>query len=227
MSDRLKLVIFDVDGTLVDSQGAIVSSMAAAFAAVDRPLPDRQTLLSVVGLSLDRVFPVLAGDEPPARQARMVEAYKHAYMTDRATQGVAASAPFYPGALELLRELQAVPHVLLGIATGKSRRGLDKMIEGHGLEGLFVTQQVADFHPSKPHPSMIHQALADAGVGPEDAVMVGDTSFDMEMAAAAGVPGIGVGWGYHGRDRLAAARVIVEEYAGLRAELDQMWSVFA
>ena len=120
-----------------------------------------------------------------------------------------------------------MPEVLLGIATGKSRRGLDKLIEGHGLEGLFVTQQVADFHPSKPHPSMILQAMADTGVAPAQTVMIGDTGYDMEMAAAAGVPGIGVTWGYHGRERLGAASLLAEDYDGLRAALGQVWSVTA
>ena len=130
----------------------------------------------------------------------MVEAYKNAYMELRAKAGVAQSSPLYPGALETLQALHAVPEVLLGVATGKSRRGLDKLIEGHGLEGMFLTQQVADHHPSKPHPSMILQAMADVGVAAQDTVMIGDTSFDMEMAAAAGVHGIGVSWGYHDRE---------------------------
>lgn len=224
MSTPLKLVIFDVDGTLVDSQATIVSAMAAAFASVDAPLPDRQTLLSVVGLSLDQIYPILAPSLPETAHRQMVEAYKHAYMTDRAQAGVAQTAPFYPGAYEMLHDLNSVPDILLGVATGKSKRGLDKLIEGHGLHGLFVTQQVADFHPSKPHPSMIIQAMADAGVAPADTVMIGDTSFDMEMAAAAGVPGIGVSWGYHGRDKLHHAKVIVDDYADLKSVLDEMWS---
>jgi len=115
--------------------------------------------------------------------------------------------------------------VLLGIATGKSKRGLDKLIEGHGLHGLFVTQQVADFHPSKPHPSMIFQAMADAGVSAENTVMVGDTSFDMDMAAAAGVRGIGVNWGYHTPDRLQNAAQIIDSYADLPLLLDAFWSL--
>ncbi|KIN70632.1 Hydrolase [Sulfitobacter noctilucae] len=223
MTADLRLVIFDVDGTLVDSQATILSAMAAAFGAVDRPLPTRQHVLGTVGLSLHKIFPILVPDGSPADHDRMVEAYKNAYMTDRATSGVVQTAPFYPGAFETLKALHAVPEVLLGVATGKSKRGLDKLIEGHALEGLFVTQQVADFHPSKPHPSMILQAMTDAGVDPAQTVMIGDTSFDMEMAAAAGVRGIGVSWGYHGRDRLKAADRVVDTFDELNEVLGQSW----
>jgi phosphoglycolate phosphatase len=225
MSRPLRLVIFDVDGTLVDSQGDIVAAMTAAFAAVDAPVPSRTEVLSIVGLSLDVAMTVLAPARSSGDHLRMVKAYKDAYMTLRAEAGVAQSSPLYSGALDTLRKLHAKPEVLLGVATGKSKRGLDKLIAGHGLEGLFVTQQVADFHPSKPHPSMIHQAMADAGVGPEATVMIGDTSFDMDMAAAAGVTGIGVKWGYHSADKLVAATHLVESYAALPALLEQIWSI--
>jgi len=225
MSGPMRLVIFDVDGTLVDSQGDIVAAMTAAFAAVDAPVPSRSEVLSIVGLSLDVAMTVLAPTRSAGDHLRMVEAYKDAYMALRAEAGVAQSSPLYPGALDTLRKLHAEPEVLLGVATGKSKRGLDKLIAGHGLEGLFVTQQVADFHPSKPHPSMIHQAMADAGVGPEATVMIGDTSFDMDMAAAAGVTGIGVKWGYHSADKLVAATHLVDDYAALPTLLEQIWSI--
>lgn len=225
MSAPLRLVIFDVDGTLVDSQGDIVAAMKEAFAAVDLPLPERKTLLSVVGLSLDVLFPILEPELTASGHAKMSDAYKAAYMKLRATFGVAQSSPLYPGALETLRALHAIPDVLLGVATGKSKRGLDKLIEGHGLQGLFVTQQVADFHPSKPHPSMVLQAMSDAGVDADNTLMVGDTTFDMEMAAAAGVRGIGVSWGYHDAEKLRQAAHVVDSYAELALTLGQCWRV--
>jgi phosphoglycolate phosphatase len=116
-----------------------------------------------------------------------------------------------------------VPETLLGVATGKSARGLDKLLEGHDLRSYFVTRQVADHHPSKPHPSMLRAALAEIGVAPENAVMVGDTSFDMEMAQAAGIAGIGVAWGYHRPEALGAAREIVQDFRALPEAIARVW----
>ncbi len=220
MAGDLRLVIFDVDGTLVDSQVDIVAAMAQAFEAVGRSAPDRADVLSIVGLSLEVAVRRLA---PDADHERMTAAYKDAYMTLRRQSGAAHSSPLYPGARDLLDRLGAQPEVLLGLATGKSKRGLDKLIEAHGLEGLFVTRQVADFHPSKPNPSMINQAMADVGVTKAQTVMIGDTSFDMEMAAAAGVPGFGVAWGYHPQHALGAAHAVVEDFAALEAALARHW----
>lgn len=224
MSTPLRLVIFDVDGTLVDSQADILMSMTAAFDAVAQPVPSRTEILGVVGLSLDVLFPVLAPDVDAHLHSRMIEAYKATYMDRRAQIGAAQSSPLYPGALEVLHALYAQPETLLGVATGKSKRGLDQVMQGHALEGLFVTRQVADFHPSKPHPSMILQAMTEAGVDPAQTVMIGDTSFDIEMATAAGVAGIGVSWGYHHRDRLQAAAHVIDDFAHLPAVLDKLWS---
>tara|TARA_R110002095_G_C4203614_1_gene235279 strand:- start:401 stop:1087 length:687 start_codon:yes stop_codon:yes gene_type:complete len=221
----LKLVIFDVDGTLVDSQADILLAMAAAFNAVGAALPPRDVVLGIVGLSLDVALPTLAPDRTQAEHAQMVAAYKDSYMESRKKIGAAQSSPLYPGALAALRALQGRDEVLLGIATGKSRRGLDKLIEGHGLEGLFLTQQCADFHPSKPHPSMILAALSEMGVTPDQAVMVGDTSFDMQMAQAAGIGALGVSWGYHDTARLTDADVIIDSYDALAPALDQIWSI--
>lgn len=223
MTSPLRLVIFDVDGTLVDSQGDIVAAMTAAFADVAVLLPHRDTLLSIVGLSLEVAMPVLAPDQPDHVHVRMVQSYKDAYMQLRAEVGIEQSSPLYPGAMDALHALNLMPDMMLGIATGKSRRGLDKLIEGHALDGVFVTQQVADFHPSKPHPSMIFQAMTDAGVTPENTVMIGDTSFDMDMAAAAGVRGVGVNWGYHGAEKLGNAHVLINGFEDLIPALQNIW----
>ncbi|QEW22111.1 Phosphoglycolate phosphatase [Marinibacterium anthonyi] len=218
----LKLVIFDVDGTLVDSQAAIVGAMTHAFAAVDAPLPARDVLLSIVGLSLDHAMPRLAPDLEPAAHDRMVEAYRDTFRANRLSQGE-ASMPLYPGALEALQALAEIPEVLLGVATGKSRRGLDAMIEAHGLEKYFVTRQVADDHPSKPHPSMILTAMSETGVDAVDTVMIGDTEFDMAMAAAAGVAGLGVSWGYHPVHMLQPSRAILDDFGALAGQLEAFW----
>ncbi|WP_299899014.1 HAD-IA family hydrolase [uncultured Ruegeria sp.] len=222
MSAPLRLVLFDVDGTLVDSQGSIVHSMTTSFQAVSVPVPTREAILSIVGLSLPHAIARLVPEQPLSVQNDLVEGYKEAYHSHRLDLG-AASSPLYPGAREAIEALYAVPDVLLGVATGKSQRGLDALIEAHGLEAYFVTRQVADHHPSKPHPSMVQTALAETGVDPACAVMIGDTSYDMDMAAAAGVRGIGVTWGYHDRSALTAASCIIETFDQLPNALAGMW----
>lgn len=216
----LKLVVFDVDGTLVDSQADIVLAMTAAFAAVGQVAPERDRILSIVGLSLERAIAQLAPDAAPDDLATMVAAYKDAYVQ---RQGSDAAAPLYPGVRDLLARLEQHADWLLGVATGKSRRGLTAVLAAHGLERRFVTEQVSDFHPSKPHPAMLQAALDDAGVAAGDAVMVGDTSYDMDMAQAAGVYAIGVSWGYHPPELLGSADVVIDDMADLPAILSQRW----
>lgn len=220
MSTPLRLVIFDVDGTLADSQGAIVGAMAGAFEGADLPVPSRADILSIVGLSL----PLAMQELVPAADAevldRLVEGYKHSYMRARSQHG-AAHSPLFPGALEVIKTLNAVPDYLLGIATGKSKRGLDALLAAHDLT-CFVTQQVADFHPSKPHPAMVEAALAETGVAARDAVMIGDTSFDMDMGRAAGVTTIAVDWGYHPVDQLDADHRI-SRFDQLPPLLERLW----
>ncbi|RLK07834.1 HAD-IA family hydrolase [Ruegeria conchae] len=222
MSAPLRLVLFDVDGTLVDSQGAIVSAMTASFQAQSLPVPSRNAILSIVGLSLPHAMARLASDQSDLVQNALVDGYKQAYHAQRLEQG-AASSPLYPGAREVIQALHDMPEVLLGVATGKSKRGLDALLEAHGLEQHFITRQVADHHPSKPHPSMIETALAETGVGAAHSVMVGDTSFDMEMAAAAQVAGIGVSWGYHDRSALSTAQYVIESFEELPVTLANIW----
>ncbi|GIT89194.1 HAD-IA family hydrolase [Roseobacter sp. OBYS 0001] len=223
MSTPLRLVIFDVDGTLVDSQGDILGAMRHAFGAVDLEVPSRDAVLGIVGLSLPVAMARLAPDAGPAVQDELVEGYKSAYVDMRAKVGAAQSSPLYPGARDSLEQLHAAPEVLLGVATGKSKRGLDSLIKAHDLGSFFVTQQVADFHPSKPHPSMILQAMADTGVDPENTVMIGDTSFDMEMAQSAGVRSIGVSWGYHPVSALTGAAEILTDFAALPTAISRLW----
>lgn len=218
----LRLVIFDVDGTLVDSQALILAAMEFAFDGEGLVMPARTEVLEGVGLSLDVLMPRLVPQLDGATHGRLVQGYKGAYMRLRDTQGGAATSPFYPGARAALEALHAQPQTLLGVATGKSRRGLDKLIEGHSLDGMFVTSQTADDHPSKPHPAMLVQALAEAGVDARDAVMVGDTAYDMEMAQAAGITGIGVTWGYHPRNRLQAAAHVIDGFDALLPLLDRI-----
>lgn len=221
---RLKGVIFDVDGTLVDSQADILAAMGGAFTEQGLAAPTRDAVLGIVGLSLDVAIPLLAPQCDAVTCARMVQGYKDAYAELRRAQGADISSPLYPRARAALEQLRNIDEVLLGVATGKSRRGLDKLIEAHGFGGVFLTQQVADDHPSKPHPSMLFQAMRDLGVEAGETVMIGDTSFDMEMARAAGARFIGVTWGYHDRDRLAGADMLIEDFSQLGEALETIWS---
>ncbi len=220
MSADLRLILFDVDGTLADSQSAIAAAMRLAFDGAGLTPPDHGDILSIVGLSLPLAMAQLAPQASADQQAQLVAGYKSAYMSQRLAQG-AGHSPLFPGAAETLAALHAVPEYLLGVATGKSQRGLDALIEAHGLT-CFVTRQVADHHPSKPHPSMVLTALAETGLAPEQAVMIGDTSFDIDMGRAAGVCTIAVDWGYHPAAGLGADHVI-SSFAQLAPLLQQIW----
>ena len=216
----MKLVIFDVDGTLSDSQHQICAAMDWGFAQLGLPVPPRSAILSIVGLSLPEAVAQLVPQESAATQARIVEFYKDSYKTRR----IAEPAPLFAGARDCLDRLAGREDLLLGVATGKSRRGLEALIEHHGLSGYFITRQVADDHPSKPHPSMLFTALAEGGVEARDAVMIGDTTYDIEMGRAAGLATIGVGWGYHPVEELveAGADRIVADFAALEAAIGEL-----
>lgn len=208
---RLRLAVFDCDGTLVDSQHGIVACMHAAFAAEKLPLPTAEAVRRLVGLPLAECVARLTPDEAAARQARMVETYKESFFALR--QRPDHEEPLFEGCLDALQALEAEGW-LLGIATGKARRGLDAVLSRHGLQGRFVTLQTSDLGPGKPHPAMLERALAETGADAADTVMIGDTTFDMEMARNAGVAGIAVAWGYHGVPELlaAGATALVERY---------------
>lgn len=197
-----RLAVFDCDGTLVDSQANICLAMERCFENAGLERPSRERTRRVVGLSLVEAMQAMLPDTNEETHAALAEDYKKAFHAMRGAGEV--EEPLYDGVAELIAELEE-DGWLLGVATGKSDRGLGLCLEHHGLRQSFVTLQTADRHPSKPHPSMIEQAMADAGAGPETTIMIGDTSFDMEMARAAGTTAIGVTWGYHGAEELREA----------------------
>jgi phosphoglycolate phosphatase len=199
----MKLVIFDCDGTLVDSQNAIFAAMQNAFGALGLPAPGRPEVLGVVGLSLPEAFAVLAPTTSAAVQAGLADVYRNGF--SHAAQGPDGHDPLFPGVREVVTAFAGRDDIVLGVATGKSRRGVARLLEREGWHGHFLTIQTADDHPSKPHPSMILRAMADADVGSAATVMVGDTTFDIEMARNAKVGAVGVGWGYHASEHLMRA----------------------
>lgn len=200
----MKLVIFDVDGTLVDSQDVIFSAMSSGIEQAGLPPMSRQEVLSIVGLSLPVAVETLLPHAPETTRQTVVDGYRTDF---RAAKG-RVGAPLFPGIRDLLQDLSRRDDLILGIATGKSRRGLDAMLASQDLAKFFTTIQCADGHPSKPNPEMLFSAARAVGIDPANAVMIGDTTFDMTMAVNAGMTGIGVSWGYHPVDTLRDAGAV-------------------
>jgi phosphoglycolate phosphatase len=224
MAKSLKLVIFDCDGTLVDSQHMICSAMTQAYLAHQLPVPERETMLSIVGLSLTEAFTALGKGAAQFPVASLAEHYRLAFHALRETG--ANIEPLYPGAREAVETLSERDDIVLGIATGKSQRGARLVLGHHGLLDRFITIQTADDAPSKPDPGMVVAAMREAGAAPENTVVVGDTVFDIAMAHAAGASAIGVSWGYHTRDSLMASGApVIDAFATLEPTLDRMWTL--
>ena len=204
-----RLAIFDCDGTLVDSGATIYRALAETFRQSGIAVPPPVLARRVIGLSLVEAMAGLVPDATADEQVELAEAYKRNFMAMRVAGHV--EEPLFDGVIDLLDALEA-DGWLLAVATGKSDRGLKHCLDLHGIHARFVSLQTADRHPSKPHPSMVVQAMADAGAAPATSFVVGDTSFDMAMAAAAGAAPIGAGWGYHdAEDLLHAGAVAVAE----------------
>lgn len=223
----MKLVLFDCDGTLVDSQHVIVAAMGRAFARADLTMPSREAVLGIVGLSLVEAMQRLGEDDPRFPAERLADLYREAFRELRTEPDF--SEPMFPGMRGLIDRLAARDDLLLGIATGKSQRGVAAVLAHHGLEGRFVTIQTADDAPSKPHPAMVLQAMAATGADPMDTVLIGDTSFDMVMARAAGARAIGVSWGYHAPDLLtqSGAERLAGDADELQRAIDELWETVA
>ncbi|OYY91747.1 MAG: haloacid dehalogenase [Sphingomonas sp. 28-66-16] len=216
----IRLAIFDCDGTLVDSQHNICRAVEEAFGAARLEPPPRNAIRRIVGLSLVEAMRILLPDADPAQHLLLADDYKAAFFRLRSS-GAMAEEPLYEGIVDALDALAATGW-RFGVATGKSDRGLTHILAHHRIADRFVTLQTADRHPSKPHPSMIELAMAEAGALPAGTVMIGDTSYDMAMARAAGVHAVGVAWGYHPADELidAGAHIVIDQVDALPAALE-------
>jgi phosphoglycolate phosphatase len=195
----IRLAIFDCDGTLVDSGATIHTALRSAFDTHGLDCPPREVTRKVIGLSLDEAMAALV---PDADHGALSRTYKDAFFAMRGAGQV--EEPLFDGIVELLDRLED-DGWLLGVATGKSERGLRHCLASHGLEGRFVTLQTADRNPSKPHPAMALAAMAETGAEPAGTIFIGDTGWDMGCARGAGTGAIGAGWGYHEFDELIAA----------------------
>lgn len=198
----VRLAVFDCDGTLVDGQAAVCNAMEAAFAGSGLPLPDRHAVRRAVGLSLPQAIRLLVPQESEATRGEIDRLYRDSFRAAR--ESGALVEPLYDGIADLIAHLKAAGWQL-GVATGKSDRGLAHCLATHGLTEQFSSLQTADRHPSKPHPAMLEAVMDDCLALPEHTVMIGDTQYDVAMARSIGVRAIGVDWGYHTPDDLFAA----------------------
>lgn len=225
MANPLKLVVFDCDGTLVDSQHMILAAMRECYGAHGMVVPPRETLLSIVGLSLPQAFEKLGNGVAGFPVASLCDAYRASFQAMRAAQ-MDHLEPLYPGAADAVTDLARRDDIVLGIATGKSQRGVRAVLARHGLLEHFITIKTADDAPSKPNPGMVIHAMSEAGVEPADTVVVGDTVYDIAMARGAGAAAIGVTWGYHPREALAdaGADAVIDSFLALAPALAQIWT---
>jgi phosphoglycolate phosphatase len=219
----LRLVIFDLDGTLIDSVALIVETVTNAFTAVNEPVPDEKAIRAISGITATEAMGILVPDASPDRVAQIMESYRAHY---RSNAGVARE-PLFKGALDALDRLQADPSTILAVATGKGYRGAVTLLERHDIIGRFNSIQTPDHNRGKPDPQMIDTAIAKAGVARTEAVMIGDTVHDMRMARAARVGAIGVTWGYHEKDELIAegADIVIDDFADLDGAIDKLLGI--
>jgi phosphoglycolate phosphatase len=217
-----RLAVFDVDGTLVDSQHNIVSTMISACERIGVAPPSPSATRQIIGLSLPEAIRTLLPDSPEATRQQVVMAYKSGFAELRQRQD--HHEPLFPGVLATLDALDRQGW-RLAVATGNSRRGLAMLIAHHRLEGRFVSMQTADDNPGKPNPAMLNRAIAEAGAQPSSAVMIGDTSYDMQMGRDAGTRTVGVGWGYHPPAELlrAGAESVVDSTGDLLVRLNSLF----
>lgn len=199
----MKLVLFDCDGTLVDSAAVIHRCMELTFADFGKPAPALAATKSVIGLTLNIAIARMLTRDIDLEIEAMTARYKEHFLAYRQQGG--PLEPLYDGIADLIAGLAREPQTILGIVTGKSRRGLAAILAHHGYDRTFVTIRTADDCPSKPHPAMVLECCAETGISPAATYVIGDSIYDIEMAKAAGAAAIGVSWGYGAPEQLRAA----------------------
>jgi phosphoglycolate phosphatase len=215
MPKRFELLVFDWDGTLMDSAGAIVSSIRAACGDLGLPVPEEAAARHIIGLGLRDALSTLLPELPEEGYAPLVERYRHHYL------GRDADIALFHGAAETIRSLSDAGF-LLAVATGKSRQGLNRALTHTRLGPYFHASRCADECHSKPHPSMLEEIMEELAAVPQRTLMIGDTTHDLMMAANAGVAGLAVAYGAHPRDSLEALAPVatVDSFAELRQWLE-------
>ena len=210
---RPRLYVFDWDGTLIDYVSRIVSCLPAPAGDLGFPLRSDAEYGDVIGLGLPQAIATLY----PGMGEQEAELYRDRY-ADRFIEADVEPSGFFDGALETLHLLKSEGH-LVAVATGKSRRGLDRVMARHGLMGFFHATRCADETASKPEPLMLMQIFEELGVSSSESLMVGDTEFDLDMAARAGARSVGVSYGVHSKERLLRHRPerIISSITELRA----------
>ena len=193
---NFKLIVFDWDGTLMDSEVKIVDCIQAAFADLGEPPPNREASRNIIGLGLSEAMAELWPRANDTQMRQVVDRYRHHFLDTNETPSA-----LFPGACELVDWLTGQGY-LLAVATGKSRRGLNSALEGTGLGARFNATRCADETFSKPHPEMLLQIMDELGVQRTDTLMVGDTEYDLQMARNAGAGALAVCHGVHERERL-------------------------
>ncbi|MFK7731638.1 MAG: HAD-IA family hydrolase [Pseudomonadales bacterium] len=205
------LVIFDWDGTLIDSADKIVAAMQAAMSDADLVVRGSADIRQIIGLGMHEATAELYPDASNEQKSLLQQHYARHFV-----QRDAVPCEFFPGSMEFVSELRRLGHQT-AVATGKSRRGLDRVFAATGRGKLFDTSRCADETRSKPHPQMLFELLDETGTSAADAIMIGDTEYDLAMAVSAGVAAVGVSFGVHSVMRLqaAGAQFIANSYTEL------------
>jgi len=216
----MKLIVFDCDGTLVDGQHLIIDAMASACKICAVAYPGDEAVRHIVGLSLLEAIEICHPAESQMTHLALKKAFIDRFQELRLREE--DDEPLFDGIGQMIEQLMAEGYAL-GIATGKSKRGLVNTLKNHGLSDYFMTLNTADDGPGKPHPSMLLNAMRDAGAEPQKTMMIGDTTFDIQMALAAKTCAVGVSWGYHDREKLreAGAHHMLDHISQIRQILDE------